>query len=336
MNKLLPTIIVILIVFGFGCFAYRPDGVTPPADVVNPPPRTAVEDLLGVVSGINEQNQTLSLLLPDGGAEDILVSAETVIAPNKGGTLARVTGERDLATRRITARTIEFVDLPNLVVTSPSAGATITSPLLVFGFSRAASASLDWRLRDAGGAIVQSGTLGLNTALLNQYQPFRLEIFLAAVSAPAFTLELSGPRGVDLVSVPLQLLSIEPLTFKVYFPNSSQGSARDCTKVFAVERTLAPTSAVSRAALLELLKGPTSAEKAKGYYSSLLPSLQVNSVVVGDDVVAVDFNQPINWVRTGCGLTSARAQIASTLAEFGSVMAVHLTVGGENLVVLEP
>ena len=47
-----------------------------------------------------------------------------------------------------------------------------------------------------------------------------------------------------------------------------------CNKVFPVEREILKTEAVARAALAELLKGPTEAEKDKDFSPALIPELK--------------------------------------------------------------
>ena len=62
--------------------------------------------------------------------------------------------------------------------------------------------------------------------------------------------------------------SPQTITIKVYFSNSKIGSCfDDCAKVYPLTRTIRKTSAVARAALEQLLGGPTEKERAEGYFS---------------------------------------------------------------------
>src|SRR5574340_78320 len=59
----------------------------------------------------------------------------------------------------------------------------------------------------------------------------------------------------------------ETMTVKVFFGNSIfDPEVLDCQKNFAVERIIPKTVAVARAALEQLLAGPTEEEKAEGYF----------------------------------------------------------------------
>src|SRR5688500_2359584 len=59
------------------------------------------------------------------------------------------------------------------------------------------------------------------------------------------------------------------MTIKVYFSDGENNpNFEDCAKVRAVSRTIPKTKAVAKAALEELFKGPTEAEK-KGELSSV-------------------------------------------------------------------
>src|SRR6056297_3445275 len=56
----------------------------------------------------------------------------------------------------------------------------------------------------------------------------------------------------------------EKMTVEVYFNNSELNTDQDCSKVFAVERTIEKTQAPARKALELLIAGPTAEEKTQG------------------------------------------------------------------------
>src|SRR6266850_1862079 len=61
--------------------------------------------------------------------------------------------------------------------------------------------------------------------------------------------------------------SRQTMLIKLYFPNTKLNSGDCGVKVFPVTRRIPKTAAVARAVLEQLFAGPTSQEKAKGFYS---------------------------------------------------------------------
>jgi hypothetical protein len=57
------------------------------------------------------------------------------------------------------------------------------------------------------------------------------------------------------------------MTVTLYFGNSALGSDIDCSKVFAVHRTIPAVPDVATATMTELFKGTTPGESAQGYTS---------------------------------------------------------------------
>ncbi|MGZ8844558.1 MAG: GerMN domain-containing protein, partial [Pyrinomonadaceae bacterium] len=57
------------------------------------------------------------------------------------------------------------------------------------------------------------------------------------------------------------------MTVKLYYPNTKRDSGDCSVKVYPVTRKIPKSSAVAKAALEQLFAGPTSEEKASGYYS---------------------------------------------------------------------
>ena len=101
-------------------------------------------------------------------------------------------------------------------------------------------------------------------------------------------------------------------------------------------RTMAQTSAVGRAAMRELLEGPTPAERAQGYFSSLPIGVEMLSLVIGNNEARVDFNEALNRVGGSCRVISIRSQITETLKQFPSVLDVAISVEGNVEEALQP
>lgn len=113
---------------------------------------------------------------------------------------------------------------------------------------------------------------------------------------------------------------------EVFFSNHSLDPAgtNDCTLVYPVTRIVPRQADVARAALLELLKGPTEDEKALGYSSPF--SAATADILVSVRVAAgkayvdfKDFRQLLPEVAQPCGSQQFRHQVEQTLKQFPGI-----------------
>ncbi len=336
MKHWLAAIVTFLVLTGVGCaaFSFRSSGVDAPAPVTEP-----VDALLAVVGTRDADGRRLELILPDGSVEDVDYG-ELDASLAEEGTLVRVSGVRDLSTRAIRAEALDREQAAGIRVTSPAPGATVTSPVVVFGFVRAETGEISWQLSDQDGAVADHGSARLSDAPQDAFVPFRLELFPPAFERAAFTLELSvrgrDGRDQDAVSLPLSLLSADATDLTLYFAHDAQGSARDCSLVFPVTRRIARTSAVARAAAVELVKGPTVEEMASGYRSRLPPETSLRSLSVTDEGAVADFSAALGRLPSNCRNMGIRAQLAQTLLAVPGVHDVSVLVEGVPAPAFQP
>lgn len=124
-------------------------------------------------------------------------------------------------------------------------------------------------------------------------------------------------------------------TVKVYF--GKQGNDDSCTKVFSLERNIVKTEAVARAAIEELIKGPTAEEKANGYFTGINSSAKVNKLTIVDGTATIDFNEALEeGVGGSCKVAEIRQQIKQTLMQFASVKKVIISINGRTEDILQP
>ena len=130
----------------------------------------------------------------------------------------------------------------------------------------------------------------------------------------------------------------EMMTVKVFFGNSIfDPEVLDCSKNFAVERIIPKTEAVARAALEQLLSGPTDVEKAEGYFTSINPGVKIQNLVVADGVARVDFDEQLEFqVGGSCRVASIASQIRETLKQFSTVTDVIISIDGRTEDILQP
>lgn len=113
----------------------------------------------------------------------------------------------------------------------------------------------------------------------------------------------------------------------VYFPNSKLDPKHlDCAKVFPVKRAVAPAAGefgAMEAQVAALLKGPTDAEKAAGYFTTIPDGVTLEDASnVGSDgpgVYRLVFSPELDRnVGGSCRVTAIRAQIERTVAPDGT------------------
>jgi len=130
----------------------------------------------------------------------------------------------------------------------------------------------------------------------------------------------------------------ETMTVKIFFGNSIfDPEVLDCQKNFAVERIIPKTVAVARAALEQLLVGPTDEEKVEGYFTSINPGVKIQSLVVANGVANVDFDEQLEFqVGGSCRVAAIASQIRETLKQFSTVEDVVISINGRTEDILQP
>jgi hypothetical protein len=96
----------------------------------------------------------------------------------------------------------------------------------------------------------------------------------------------------------------------------------------------AGTVGVLKAALTELLKGPTSAEKAAGLSSQIPSGTKLNSVAIRGNVAIIDLSTKYGSGGGSLSMLNRVAQVVYTATQFRTVAAVEFRMNGEKLKVL--
>ena len=86
------------------------------------------------------------------------------------------------------------------------------------------------------------------------------------------------------------------------------------------------------------MKGPTEAEKASGYMTSINPGVEIQSVAISAaGKVRVDFDQTLQeGVGGSCRVGMIRWQITETLKQFPTVKEVVISINGNSEEILQP
>ena len=328
MKNLIPLFLAILFI-GAGCVFQKPEMAVDSGEAIVTPRAEAFD---AVLTAVNDADRTATVELVDGSLEQVQAGAvSTLVAADVGG-LFKMEGTRDPSTR-IVDLTSAVALTQNLLVVSPEPKATVTSPLVVSGFGRVFEQQFGWRIKDSTGAVVATGSAMTRAADAGQFGPFSFEVFLPALTAQAFTLQVfdASPKDgadQDVVTVDLNLLSLKTTDVSVFYRNLQKVS-RDCSAVYPVPRRMAETSAVGRASVYELLKGPTADEKKAGYVTQIPADVSLLSLVISNSEAKADFSSQLRITRNACVDDSVRHQIQQTLEQFDTVDSVEINVEGK-------
>lgn len=240
-------------------------------------------------------------------------------------------------------------DKQNLIrVTSPVPNSTIASPITVTGQARGNwffEASFPVKVIDDSGR--QLG-VGIATAqgdwMTTEFVPFQAVVQFTTPTTRYGTLILekdnpSGlPQNADSLRIPVVFRMEQEMSVQVFFQNTVRDpNMIDCSKTYPVTRVIPQTAAVGRAALEELLKGPTESEKDEGYATSINSAVTIQRLVISSGVATVDLSSELEQgVGGSCRVAAIRAQIEDTLKQFPTVRSVVISVNGRVDDVLQP
>jgi len=232
-------------------------------------------------------------------------------------------------------------------VSTPLSGATVSNPLTVAGQAIGNwffEASFPIELVDDQGKILgQSFVQAQGDWMTENFVPFKGEISYqaAATTTGKLILKNDNPSGLaqneKKIEIPVLISPNQVMTVKAFFSNNNLDAEITCTKVFPVERTVPKTVATAKAALEQLLAGPSEQEKSQGFYTSINPGVKINQLTITDGVAKVDFNETMEEGMGGsCRVSAIRAQITQTLKQFSTVKDVIISVNGRIEDVLQP
>lgn len=234
-----------------------------------------------------------------------------------------------------------------ILATTPQPNQTVSSPLIVEGQAKGNwffEASFPIELIDDQGKILgQSYVEAQSDWMTDSLVSFKGEINYqaAATTTGKLVLKNDNPSGLPQYEkkfeIPVIISPSQTITVKAFFSNNNLDREITCTKVFAAERQASKTVASARAALEELLKGPSEQEKAQGYYTSINPGVKIQKLTIINGIAKVDFDQVLeNAVGGSCRITAIRAQINETLKQFSPVQDVIISINGRTEDILQP
>jgi hypothetical protein len=224
----------------------------------------------------------------------------------------------------------------------PIDGASLSGTFEVSGRARAAGQEVVIVVKDAAGAKLFESRTGIDSEAVGDFGRFSQTVNLAPHELGRGTIEVYfdslGGEPSDSISRRVNFVEPDTVAVKVYFRLTGSDVQDACDVVQPVERAISSKGAIYRDVIGALVAGPTEAELAAGYATSLPRGVVLKSVAAdADGVVRADFTSSLErGVAGSCRVIAIRAQIISTLKQFPEVRDVIISVNGSTEEVLQP
>lgn len=209
----------------------------------------------------------------------------------------------------------------------------IANPLVIAGRARTFENNVVLRARDASGAVIAQGFTTAEGEM-GQHSPYRGSLWLTRHPGSKIVveaLEHSARDGseINLVSVE-RPFTVEAIDAQLVFPDLN------CTGTKAFTRRLPKSVSLARLLVEVLIGGPTQEEKLRGAATPFPEGSRVESVILRDGVLTVDFNERLQNVGGSCRAQMIRTAVTKTLEALPSVERVVITAGGSEKLALQP
>jgi len=223
----------------------------------------------------------------------------------------------------------------------PSPGDTIKSPLHVEGTARGGwffEASFPLVLRHEEGTVVaEHYATAEGEWMTENFVPFSSEIIFShpPEGRGQLILKRANPSGRperdDELRIPVYFSGAETMDVQVHFGRRGTVQCEETRRVVTRSRT--PV----RAAIEHLLAGPTRAEQAQGYFSSIPAGVSIQRFVQRGSRVEVDLSEELEAGAGGsCHALAVRSQIENTVLQFSNVDSVVISIDGRGEGILQP
>lgn len=234
-----------------------------------------------------------------------------------------------------------------IVVTSPVPYQEITSPLIIEGKARGFwffEGDFPVMLSDSRGEIIARGQANAKSNwMTNDFVQFSTALKFTPDYEKSGVVIIRNNNPSDLaennreLKIPVAFKGQDTITVKVFFSNVKLDPDFSSGKAYAAQRVIPKTQAVARAAMEELLKGPTEREKEAGFFTSINPGVKIQRLSITNGVARVDFDKQMEYQVGGSARVAAiRAEVTQTLKQFSTVKEVIISIDGRTEDILQP
>jgi hypothetical protein len=210
-----------------------------------------------------------------------------------------------------------------------------TNPLTVYGRARTFENTVQVRARDSRGREMME-VFTTSVGEMGHHNPYTARLWIVRDPGPTLTVEAFEYSAKDGSVRSLIAREVQsPAERKPVALLFSTGG-NDCTGTREFTRWVPQTVAVARLLVEALVAGPDSAERAAGATSPFPQGSRVQSVVLRDGTLMVDFNERLQNVGGACAAMAIRESVTETLQRLPAVRRVAITAGGNEKPALQP
>jgi len=207
------------------------------------------------------------------------------------------------------------------------------NPVVITGRARTFENHVSLRVRGADGKVIAEG-FTISTGEMGQHNPYRGTLWLTRDPGRriiAEALEYSAKDGAEInVSRVQKAFDVTPVEITLYFPD------RNCNAVKPYGRRVPKTVSIARLLVEALVAGPLDPERKAGASSPFPAGSRLESVILREGTLTVDFNERLRNVGGSCAAQMIRASVERTLRQLPSVRKVIITAGGSEPLALQP
>lgn len=219
----------------------------------------------------------------------------------------------------------------NFICVDPTfAENVLTSPFVATGTGIAFENTINWRLLDGNGDVIEKGFVTADASDIGQPGSFEIRAFMLQIpkttSGSLEVLEYSAKDGapIHVVKIPVRLPTVSMKT--TFFMSS--GSSIDCSQIIPIEMDVTRSGLPVETALRTLLTvGPTMSSQR----TAIPPDTRLISLKVSGGTATVILSSELqNYGGGSCNVQAIRSQIESTLKQFPSIKNVVISMEGKT------
>jgi hypothetical protein len=227
---------------------------------------------------------------------------------------------------------------PEVVEEAEQRNVTIESvdganPVVIRGQARTFENNVALRVRAADRTVIAEGYTTA-TGEMGRHSPYRGSLWLTREPGRRIIVEAYEHSAKDGSEIHLARVekpfAIAPVEAVLHFADEG------CTAVKPFTRRMPKTVSMARLLVEALVHGPTSAERARGAAVSFPEGSAVQSVILRNGILTVDFNERLQNVGGSCRALMIRDSVTQTLLKLPAVKKVVITAAGSEKLALQP
>lgn len=212
-------------------------------------------------------------------------------------------------------------------------GVKAANPLVVSGLARTFENNVVFRAKGADGTVIAE-SFTTSTGEMGHHNPYSGALWLTREPGRRIVveaLEYSARDGEETNLVRIEKpFAVESIEATLYFPDEQ------CTGTKPYTRRMPKSVSMARLLAEALVHGPVPDERRKGAAQAFPEGAAVQSVILRNGVLTVDFNERLQNVGGSCRAQMIRTTVTETMSRLPTVKKVLITAGGNEKLALQP